>query len=83
MHLAKTLNLPDDVYEELNDVAQELSKVTKKPITASMAVPLLTAVYHAYISNPCVRDTFWHSLASMDIVSPEEFESGSVTSSEK
>ena len=43
--MAKTLNLPDDVYEDLEDIANELSKVTNKPISMGMTVYLLTAVY--------------------------------------
>jgi hypothetical protein len=73
--MAKNIALPDDVYEDLNDIVKELSTWTKKPISMSMAIYLITAVYHAHLSEPCARDAFRQKLASLDIVSPEEFDS--------
>ncbi len=72
--MTKTLSLPDSVYNDLSSVAKELTAMSKKPISMSMAVYLLTAVYRAHLSEPCARDAFRQKLASSDIMSPEEFE---------
>ncbi len=70
----KTVSLPDTVYQDLASVAEELEDMAKKPISMAMAVYLLTAVYHAHLSNPCSRDAFRQKMANSDIMSPEEFE---------
>ncbi len=72
--MTKTVSLPDSVYNDLSSVAKELTAMSKKPISMSMAVYLLTAVYRAHLSEPCARDAFRQKLASSDIMSPEEFE---------
>ena len=72
--MAKTISLPNTVYEDLQAVTEELAAMAKKPVSTSMAVFLLTAIYRAYISEPCARDAFRQRLASADFVSPEEFE---------
>ena len=72
--MAKTVSLPETVYDDLVTVSEELSIMAKKPISLSMAVNLLTAVYRAHMNNPCARDTFTQQLASLDILSPEEFD---------
>ena len=74
--MTKTITLPDDVFEDLNDISKELSAWTKKPISLSMTIFLITAVYHAHLSEPCARDAFRQKLASLQIMSPEEFENG-------
>jgi hypothetical protein len=74
VYVAKTLNLPDTVYDDLVAVSEELTGMAKKPISIGMAVYLLTAVYRAYISEPCARDAFRQRLANSDIMTPEEFE---------
>jgi hypothetical protein len=72
--VAKTVSLPNTVYNELVYVSKELAAVAGKPISLSMAVYLLMAVYRAHLSEPCARDAFRQRLASSDIISPEEFE---------
>jgi hypothetical protein len=72
--MAKTISLPNSVYEDLEAITQELTTIAKKPISMSMAVYLITAVYRAHLSEPCARDAFRQRLASMDLLSPEEFE---------
>jgi hypothetical protein len=73
-NMAKSISLPDAVYEDLTAVTKELTATAKKPISMSMAVYLLTAIYRAHISEPCARDAFRQKLASSDLLSPEEFE---------
>ncbi len=70
----KTVNLPDTVYDELSAVTDELALMAKKPLSLSMAVYLLTAIYRAYLSEPCARDSFKQRISHSDFLSPEEFE---------
>ncbi len=72
--MAKSINLPDDVYFDLLSLSKELTAMAGKPISLPMAVCLLTAVYRAHMNEPCARDAFRQKLANSDIVSPEEFE---------
>ena len=72
--MPKTVSLPDTVYQDLVSVSEELSDMANKPISLSMTVYLLIAVYRAHISDACARDSFRHKLAASDIMSPEEFE---------
>ena len=48
--------------------------MAKKPVSLSMAMNLLVEVYHAHMNNPCALDAFSQQLASLDIMSPEEFD---------
>ncbi len=72
--MAKTVNLPDKIYDDLAKTAEELTFMAKKPISQSMAINLLIEVYHAHMNNPCALDAFSQQLASLDIMSPEEFD---------
>jgi len=72
--MAKTVNLPEKIYDDLAKVAEELTFMAKKPISQSMAINLLIEVYHAHMNNPCALDAFSQQLASLDIMSPEEFD---------
>ena len=72
--MAKTITLPDAVYEDLESASKELTLLAGKPVSLSMTVYLLTAVYRAHVSEPCARDAFRQRLANSDIMSPEEFE---------
>ncbi len=72
--VAKTVSLPNTVYDDLVSVSKELAAIAGKPISLSMTVYLLMAVYRAHLSEPCARDAFRQRLASSDIMSPEEFE---------
>jgi hypothetical protein len=72
--MPKTVKLPDSVYQDLVSVAEELTLMARKPLSLSMAVYLLTAVYRAHLNDPCARDSFQHKIATSDIMSPEEFE---------
>jgi len=74
VHMAKTLSLPNAVYEDLQAVTEELATMAKKPVSLSMAVYLLTAVYRAHVSEPCARDAFRQRLVTSDFMSPEEFD---------
>jgi hypothetical protein len=73
--LAKTVSLPLRVYEDLNSVSEELSLMAKKPISASMAVDLLMEIYRAHLSNPCALDMFSQQMQSLNLMSPQEFDS--------
>ena len=70
----KTVNLPDDVYEDIVLVSQELTAMAGKPISAGMAVALLMEVYRAHLRDPCARDVFRQTLANSNLMTPEEFE---------
>ena len=72
--MPKTLNLPDKIYDDLAKTAEELTLMAKKPISQSMAINLLIEVYHAHMNNRCALDAFSQQLASLDIMSPEEFD---------
>jgi len=72
--MAKTLNLPLRVFEDLQKVSEELSLMAKKPISQSMSVDLLIEIYHAHLSNPCALDAFSQQLRSLNIMAPEEFD---------
>ncbi len=72
--MPQTVSLPDAVYQDLASVAEELAGMAHKPISLSMAVYLLTAIYHAHLGEPCARDAFRQKMATSDIMSPEEFE---------
>jgi hypothetical protein len=72
----KTVNLPDDVYEDLTLVSEELTAMAEKPVSVGMAVALLMEVYRAHLRDPCARDNFHHVLSSSNLMSPEEFEQG-------
>jgi hypothetical protein len=72
--MPETIALPDTVYQDLVSIAEELSDMTRKHISLSMAVYLLTAVYRAHLHDPCARDMFRQKMANADIMSPEEFE---------
>ena len=72
--MVKTVDLPLRVYEDLVKVSEELSLMAKKPVSLSMAMNLLVEVYQAHMNNPCALDAFSQQLASLDIMSPEEFD---------
>lgn len=72
--MTKTVNLPEKIYSDLVSVSEELTLMAKKPISVSMAVNLLMEVYRAHLNNPCALDAFSQQLASLDILSPEEFD---------
>lgn len=72
--MVKAVSLPLRVYEDLVEVSQELSLMAKKQVSPSMAVDLLMEVYRAHMRNPCALDAFSQQLASLNMMSPEEFD---------
>lgn len=72
--MVKSVLLPLRVYEDLISVSEELSLMAKKPVSASMAVDLLMEIYHAHMNNPCALDAFSQQLASLNMMSPQEFD---------
>ncbi len=72
--MVKTVDLPLRVFEDLVKVSEELSLMSKKPISASMAVDLLMEIYRAHLNNPCALDAFSQQLKSLNIMTPEEFD---------
>jgi hypothetical protein len=72
--MAKTLNLPLRVYEDLTKVSDELTLMAKKPVSPSMAVDLLMEIYRAYLNNPCALDMFSQQMQTLNLMSPEEFD---------
>lgn len=74
MRMAKTVNLPEAVYADLVSISEELTLMSKKPISLSMAVHILMEVYRAHMNNQCALDAFSLQLANLNIMSPEEFD---------
>jgi hypothetical protein len=72
--MVKTVELPLRVFEDLVKVSEELSLMSKKPISTSMAVDLLMEIYRAHLNNPCALDAFSQQLKSLNLMSPEEFD---------
>ena len=72
--MVKTVELPLRVFEDLVKVSEELSLMSKKPISTSMAVDLLMEIYRAHLNNPCALDAFSQQLKSLNMMSPEEFD---------
>jgi hypothetical protein len=72
--MVKTVELPLRVYEDLVKVSEELSLMSKKHISTSMAVDLLMEIYRAHLNNPCALDSFSQQLKSLNLMSPEEFD---------
>jgi hypothetical protein len=72
--MAKAVNLPLRVYENLVEVSEELSLMAKKQVSPSMAVDLLMEIYRAHMNNPCALDAFSQQLANLNMMSPEEFD---------
>jgi hypothetical protein len=72
--MTKTLELPLQVYEELVKTAEELSLMSKKPISTAMAIEMLIEVYRAHMSDPCALDKFSQQLQISNLMTPEEFQ---------
>lgn len=72
--MTKIINIPEIVNDDLAAIAEELTKVAKKPISPAMTISLLIAVYRAHLSEPCAQDAFMQRIANTDFMSPEEFE---------
>jgi hypothetical protein len=72
--MVKSVLLPLRVYNDLVAVSEELTLMAKKPVSMSMAVDLLMEVYHAHMNNPCALDAFSQQLASLNMMSPQEFD---------
>ncbi len=72
--MTKSVDLPLRVNEDLVKVAQEFSLMAKKTVSLSMAIDLLIEIYRAHMNNPCALDAFSQQLASLNLMSPEEFD---------
>lgn len=72
--MAKTVSLPDVIYSDLVSVSGELTSMARRPVSPAMAISILTAVYHAHVSEPCARDALRQRLSTAEIMPPEEFE---------
>jgi hypothetical protein len=72
--MTRNLTLPDIIYSDLVAVSQELSVMARKPVSVSMTISILSAIYRAHISEPCARDALCQRLANSQIMSPEEFD---------
>jgi hypothetical protein len=72
--MVKSVELPLQVYEELVKTTEELSLMSKKPISSAMAVEMLIEVYRAHMSDPCALDKFSQQLQNANMMTPEEFE---------
>ena len=70
----RTVNLPERIYDDLAKTAEELTLMSKKSISQSMAINLLIEVYRAHLNNPCALDAFSQQLKSLNIMSPKEFD---------
>jgi hypothetical protein len=74
MKMTQTVNLPDVISEDLASISDDLSSLSKKPISAAMTIALLIEVYRAYMSEPCARDAFRQKVATSDFMTPEAFD---------
>jgi hypothetical protein len=72
--MVKTIRLPEVIYEDLSSISKKLSSIAKKPISHAMTISLIIAVYRARLRDPCARDAFQQRIASLDFMSPEDFE---------
>ena len=72
-NMGKTVELPLRVYEDLIRASEELSLMSKKPISVSMTVDFLIEIYRAHLSNPCALDRFSVQMRTSNFMSPEEF----------
>ena len=72
--MVKNVCLPLRVYEDLVKVSEEFSLMAKKPVSPSMTVDLLIEIYHAHMNNRCALDAFSQQLASLNLMSPQEFD---------
>ncbi len=72
--MPKQVVLPEKIYADLVAVSEELTLMAKKPISLPMAIDLIIEVYHAYLNNPCALDAFSQQLASLNLLSPKEFD---------
>jgi hypothetical protein len=70
----KAVNLPEVIYADLAAISDDLSSLAKKPFSPAMTISLLIAVYRAYVSEPCARDAFRQRIATVDFLSPRDFE---------
>ncbi len=72
--MTKAVNLPEVIYEDLSFISKDLTSLARKPISLSMTISLLIAVYHAYTSEPCAKDAFRQRIATSYFMSPEAFD---------
>jgi hypothetical protein len=72
--MARTVSLPEVIFEDLASVSEELASLARKPISPAMAISLLISVYRAHLSEPCARDAFRQRMRTLDFMSPEAFE---------
>jgi hypothetical protein len=72
--MAKTISLPEVIFEDLASVSEELASLARKPISPAMTISLLIAVYRAHLSEPCARDAFRQRIRTLDFMSPEAFD---------
>ena len=71
--MAKTVEFPLRVYEDLIKASEELSLMAKKPISVPMTVDFLIEIYRAHLSNPCALDRFSVQMRTSNLMLPEEF----------
>jgi hypothetical protein len=72
--MAKTVSLPEVIFEDLASVSEELASMARKPTSSAMTISMLIAVYRAHLSEPCARDAFRQRMRTLDFMSPKTFE---------
>ena len=72
--MARTVSLPEVIFEDLASVSDELASMARKPISPAMTISMLIAVYRAHLSEPCARDAFRQRMRTLGFMSPEDFE---------
>jgi hypothetical protein len=72
--MARTVSLPEVIFEDLASLSEELASMAGKPISPAMTISLLIAVYRAHLSEPCARDAFRQRMRTSDFMSPDDFE---------
>lgn len=72
--MARTVSLPEVIFEDLASVSEELASMARKPFSPAMTIYMLIAVYRARMSEPCARDAFRQRMRTLDFMSLEAFE---------
>jgi hypothetical protein len=72
--LVKTVSLNEMVYAELVTLSGELTAISKKPISLSMATNWAVSSLRRLLNSPGVREELEKRLKGIDFLTPKEFD---------